>query len=59
MRSDVFSFGAVLFEMLSGERPLHFESRVRTLLAIVEERPRPFEERKPGLDSRLAPLRVR
>src|SRR5438046_5807681 len=38
-RSDIFSFGAVLYEMLSGQRAFHGESAVETLNAILKEEP--------------------
>jgi len=36
-RSDIFSFGAVLFEMMSGKRAFHGESSVETMNAILKE----------------------
>jgi serine/threonine-protein kinase len=41
-RSDIFSFGLVLYEMLSGERAFPADSAVATLLAIVHREPRPL-----------------
>ncbi len=38
-RSDIFSFGAVLYEMLSGRRAFSGESAVETLNAILKEDP--------------------
>lgn len=38
-RSDIFSFGAVLYEMLSGRRAFRGESAVDTLSAILREDP--------------------
>ncbi|HEV8483558.1 MAG TPA: serine/threonine-protein kinase, partial [Blastocatellia bacterium] len=38
-RSDIFSFGAVLYEMLSGQRAFRGESAVETLNAILKEEP--------------------
>jgi serine/threonine-protein kinase len=42
-RSDVFSFGAVLYEMLSGSRAFAADSPVETMSAILTESP-------PGID---------
>ena len=38
-RSDIFSFGAILYEMLSGVRPFHRESSADTTSAILKEDP--------------------
>ena len=38
-RSDIFSFGAVLYEMLSGKRAFHGDSAVDTMSAILKEEP--------------------
>src|SRR5438132_3631766 len=38
-RSDIFSFGAVLYEMLSGKRAFRGESPVDTMSAILKEDP--------------------
>src|SRR6266404_5492117 len=38
-RSDIFSFGAVLYEMLSGQRAFRGESAVETLNAILKDEP--------------------
>jgi Tol biopolymer transport system component len=38
-RSDIFSFGAILYEMLTGVRAFHRGSSVETLNAILKEEP--------------------
>ncbi len=38
-RSDIFSFGAVLYEMLSGRRAFHAGSSIETMNAILKEDP--------------------
>ncbi len=42
-RSDVFSFGAVLYEMLSGKRPFNGNSVLDILNAVVRDEPLPLE----------------
>jgi Tol biopolymer transport system component len=38
-RSDIFAFGAILYEMLSGKRAFHGDSPVDTMSAILKEDP--------------------
>src|ERR1700735_1809662 len=38
-RSDIFAFGAILYEMLSGKRAFHGESAVEVMSAILKEDP--------------------
>src|SRR5262249_51011093 len=38
-RSDIFSFGAILYEMLSGKRAFHGDTPADTLSAILKEEP--------------------
>jgi TolB-like protein len=42
-RSDVFSFGAVLYEMLSGRRAFRGDTPFVTVTAVVNEEPPPLE----------------
>jgi tRNA A-37 threonylcarbamoyl transferase component Bud32 len=43
-RSDIFSFGAVLYEMVTGQRAFRGESKISTLAAVVEKDPPPVSE---------------
>jgi hypothetical protein len=38
-RSDIFSFGAILYELLSGHRAFHGETEVDTMTAVLREEP--------------------
>jgi hypothetical protein len=38
-RSDIFAYGAILYEMLSGRRAFHRESAAETMSAILREEP--------------------
>jgi Tol biopolymer transport system component/DNA-binding winged helix-turn-helix (wHTH) protein len=42
VRSDIFSLGLVLYEMLTGTHPFRKESPTRTQSAILREEPNPF-----------------
>ena len=49
-RSDIFSLGALLYEMLTGERAFRRESDVETMMAILHDDP--LEDSPPGRPSR-------
>lgn len=40
-RSDIFSFGTVLYEMLTGQKAFAHESRIKSLNAVISEDPEP------------------
>jgi serine/threonine protein kinase/Flp pilus assembly protein TadD len=46
-RSDIFSFGTVLYEMLTGRRPFRGTTGVESLKAIVHDAPPPLSEEFP------------
>src|SRR5713226_5792882 len=48
-RSDVFSFGALLYEMLTGRRPFRGESQLSTLAAILRDVPQPVVTLRPDV----------
>lgn len=39
LRSDIFSFGAILYEMVAGQRPFQRDSSIETMNAILKEEP--------------------
>ena len=43
-RSDIFSFGSVLYEMVTGEKPFHGDTKASTLAAILKDNPRPASQ---------------
>jgi TolB-like protein/Tfp pilus assembly protein PilF/predicted Ser/Thr protein kinase len=43
-RSDIFSFGSVLYEMLAGRRAFQGETNVSTIAAILREEPKPLSQ---------------
>ncbi len=48
-RSDIFSFGSVLFEMLTGRRPFRRDTPAETMTAILREEPPATSGLSPGL----------
>ena len=38
-RSDIFSFGAVLYEMVTGQRAFQGDSKMSTLAAVMNQEP--------------------
>ena len=52
-RSDVFSFGVVLFEMLTGRRPFQGDSTAELVSAILRDDPPSVRELAPGVPREL------
>jgi serine/threonine protein kinase len=52
-RSDIFSFGVMLYQMLTGLRPFRGDSRLSTMAAILREEPRPAGELVTGLPAEV------
>jgi serine/threonine-protein kinase len=45
--SDQFSFGSLLYEMVTGKQPFHGETVPQTLAAIIEDDPKPIASLNP------------
>jgi serine/threonine protein kinase len=58
-RSDIFSFGAVLYEMLTGQKAFSRESRISTLAAILREEPKPAGQLNDSLPQDIEQVLVR
>ena len=52
-RSDLFSFGVMLYEMACGARPFHGGTAISLISSILRDEPRPICEVKPDLPRRL------
>jgi dipeptidyl aminopeptidase/acylaminoacyl peptidase len=52
-RSDVFSFGAILYEMLSGRRAFQGETSADTMTALLKEDPPALSTLKPAISPGL------
>jgi serine/threonine protein kinase/Tol biopolymer transport system component len=50
-RSDIFSFGTVLYEMIAGRRPFRGDTAVETMSAILKEDPPKLATEAPDLPS--------
>lgn len=53
-RSDIFSFGAMLYEMVTGQRAFGGETFLSTLSAVVRTEPKPVQEAAEGVPAELA-----
>jgi serine/threonine protein kinase len=53
-RSDIFSFGTVLYEMFTGALPFHGQSVAAVLGSILRDQPKPLKTVRPDLPDALA-----
>ena len=52
-RTDIFTFGSVLYEMLSGQRAFHRETAAETMTAILKEEPQEWAADSKGISPAL------
>jgi len=55
-RTDIFSFGVVLYEMLTGQKAFHRETKVGTLAAILHDEPPPASRVNESLPADVEPI---
>src|SRR5215470_5935639 len=53
-RTDIFAFGVVLYELITGTRPFAGESQASLIASILKDRPQPLNEVLPLVPGRLA-----
>src|SRR2546422_427353 len=58
-RSDIFSFGSVLYEMVTGCRAFEGGTKIAALSAILHQDPKPVSEISPGVPAELEKMIAR
>ena len=58
-RSDIFSFGSVLYELFGGKRPFEGNTRMATLSAVLSQEPKPLREVAPEAPPELEKIVAR
>jgi len=58
-RSDIFAFGAVLYEMLTGRRAFQGQSTVSIITAVTRDEPKPVRELVKGVPPELEHIVLR
>jgi serine/threonine protein kinase len=58
-RSDIYSLGIVVYEMLAGEAPFEGGSSTRLLMAHVAETPPPLREKRPDISPDIEEIVMR
>jgi eukaryotic-like serine/threonine-protein kinase len=53
-RSDVFSFGTVLYELLSGSRPFGGDTQAEIIAAVLRDAPRPLKTARPEIPESIS-----
>jgi eukaryotic-like serine/threonine-protein kinase len=59
LQSDIFSFGIILYEMISGINPFLRASQLATIAAILNEEPKPLHELVPSVPAEVERLITR
>jgi serine/threonine-protein kinase len=57
--SDIYSLGAILYHMITGQPPFQAASPVETIIQVLEQDPPPARLRNPSVDRRLEMIAMR
>jgi serine/threonine protein kinase len=52
-RSDIFSFGVVFYEMITGQRPFSGDTQAAVLAALLKDQPPPMSQSQPAVPRQL------
>jgi eukaryotic-like serine/threonine-protein kinase len=52
-RSDIFSFGVVFYEMITGQRPFTGDTQAAVLASMLKDQPPPMNQRQPPVPRQL------
>ena len=52
-RSDIFSFGLILYEMLTGRKAFHGDTKLVMITAMLHDEPTPLSQLVPGLPAEV------
>jgi serine/threonine protein kinase len=58
-RADVYSFGVILYEALTGRLPFTATTYAGLVLAVIHEQPKPLAESRPGISDALSRIVLR
>jgi len=55
-RSDIFSFGIVFYEMITGQRPFTGDTQAAVMASLLKDQPAPMSQRQPAVPRALERL---